>query len=169
MSIETTKSVWEHSRQKSGGLLVLLALADYTNAEGNAWPAVSTLARKVRMSKRNVQRWVRVLEEAGELEICQNQGRKGSNMYRIRLTRATIPDATDIRDAVVAKGMSPTSLTSDAVVAQSVSKPLIERTPIVPRGDEAEFWIKTCFDCFELPRHPLPLYVLRKLARDIPF
>ena len=171
MSIEAISAVWKHSRQKSGGLLVLLALADYTNAEGVAWPAISTLARKVRMSKRNVQRWVRVLEKAGEVEVRPNQGRKGSNIYRICLPAIQLgtPDAHAIRDAGVAKGASSTSPTSDAIVAQSVSKPLIESTPVVPTGDETEFWINLCFDCFEQTRHPLPLYVLRQLARTIRF
>jgi Helix-turn-helix domain len=170
MSIEVTNAVWKHSRQKSGTLLVLLALADYTNSEGIAWPAVSTLAGKARMSERNVQRCVRALQKAGELEVRQNQGRKGSNIYRIRLLPdVNTPDATDIRDASVAKGVSPTSLTSDAVVTQSVSEPLIESTPIVPKGDEIEFWIQVCFDCFKLTRHPLPVHVLRRLARDIRF
>jgi Helix-turn-helix domain len=170
MSIEVTNAVWKHSRQKSGTLLVLLALADYTNSEGIAWPAVSTLAGKARMSERNVQRCVSALQKAGELEVRQNQGRKGSNIYRIRLLPdVNTPDATDIRDASVAKGVSPTSLTSDAVVTQSVSEPLIESTPIVPKGDEIEFWIQVCFDCFKLTRHPLPVHVLHRLARDIRF
>jgi hypothetical protein len=171
MSIEVTSVVWKHSRQKSGGLLVLLALADYTNAEGVAWPAISTLARKVRMSKRNVQRWVRVLEKVGEVEVRPNQGRKGSNLYRICVPAIQLgtPDARAIRDAGVARGASSTSPTSDTIVAQSVSKPLMESTPVVPTGDETEFWINLCFDCFEQTPHPLPLYVLRKLARDIRF
>jgi hypothetical protein len=171
MSIESTNAVWKHSRQKSGRLLVLLALADYTNSEGIAWPAVSTLARKVRMSKRNVQRCVRVLEKAGELEVRQNQGRKGSNIYRIRVPTIgpNYPDANDIGDAGVAKAVSPTSLRDDTSVAQSANKPLIESTPVVPKGDETEFWIKLCFDCFEQTFRPLPLHVLRELARTIRF
>ena len=171
MSIEATNAAWKHSRQKSGGLLVLLALADYTNAEGVAWPAISTLARKVRMSKRNVQRWVRVLEKAGEVEVRPNQGRKGSNIYRICFPAIELDtaDAHAIRDTGVAKGLSSTSPTSDTSVAQSVNKPLKENTPIVPEGDETEFWIRLCFDCFEQTRRPLPLHVLRQLARTIRF
>jgi hypothetical protein len=171
MSIPVTNAVWKHSRQKSGTLLVLLALADYTNSEGIAWPAVSTVARKVRMSKRNVQRSVRVAEKAGELEVRRNQGRKGSNIYRILLPRIgpNSPDVNDTRDTSVAKTVAPTSLKSDTGVAQSVSKPLIESTPIVPKGVEKDFWIKLCFDCFHQTCRPLPLHVLRKLTQAIPF
>jgi biotin operon repressor len=114
MSIELTRAVWKHSRQKSGALLVLLALADYTNNNGIAWPAVSTLARKVRMSKRNVQRCVRALQQAGELEVRRNQGRNGSNVYRICVPTVE-PDKRDANvthDAGVAKALSPPSSTS---------------------------------------------------------
>ena len=171
MSIEATNAVWKHSRQKSGTLLVLLALADYTNSEGIAWPAISTLARKARMSNRNAQRCVRVAEKAGELEVLQNEGRKGSNIYRILLPTVgpNTPDAHDIPDVGVAKAVSPTSLKSDISVAQSGNKPLIESTPIVPKGDDKEFWIEVCFDCFEQHPHPLPQYILRRLVSVIPF
>jgi hypothetical protein len=170
MSIEVTSAVWKHSRQKSGGLLVLLALADYTNAEGVAWPAISTLARKVRMSKRNVQRWVRVLEKAGEVEVRPNQGRKGSNIYRIRIPEVgpKTPDTGDTGAAGGAKGVSSTSPKGDVSVAQSVSEPSLEGTPIVPKGDETDFWIQLCFNCFEQRSRPLPQRILGKLARAIP-
>ena len=126
MSIEAISAVWKYSRQtKPAPRLVLLALADYTNHEGIAWPAVSTLARKVWMSKRNVQRCLRVLEKTGELEVRRNQGRRGSNIYRIRLPNieANNPDARVMGDGGVAKAMSSVSPTGDVSVAQSVNEP----------------------------------------------
>src|SRR5262245_55973925 len=111
MSIEVTSAVWKWSRQKSGPLLVMLAIADYTNNECIAWPAVSTLARKVRMSKRNTQRCVRALQETGELEVRRNKGRRGSNIYRICLTRIESNNAAAaaIGDTSVAKEVTSTS------------------------------------------------------------
>jgi hypothetical protein len=169
MSIEATSAVWRYSRQKSGNLLVLLALADYTNNDGIAWPAVSTLALKARMSKRNAQRCVRALEKAGELQICQNQGRKGSNIYRILLRnlRPNSPEANNVHDAAVAKAMSPASSKGDTSVTESVNKSLIEPSPVVPDGDETEFWITVCFRCFEQPVHRVRPHVLRALSFSI--
>ena len=171
MSFEAINAVWKRSRQKkSGALLVLLALADYTNSEGIAWPAVSTLARKVRMCKRNVQRWLHALQQAGELEVYRNQGRRGSNLYRILLSNTESND-TDVRvmgDGGVAKAVSSASRTGDVSVTQSVSKPLKESTPIVPKGDDTDFWIKICFRCFEQPVHDIPAHVLRALSAAIP-
>jgi hypothetical protein len=169
MSVEASSAVWKHSRQKSGPLLVLLAIADYINTEGNAWPAVSTLARKVRMSKRNTQRCLRVLKEAGELEIRPNQGRRGSNIYRLRLFNVD-PNNSDtrvIRDAAVAHPVSCASSSDDTGVTQSVIKPSKESAPVVPTGDEIAFWTQVCFDCFEQSPHPLPSHVSRALARSI--
>jgi pyocin large subunit-like protein len=80
MSIELINAVWKHSQQKkSGALVVLQAIADYANADGIAWPAVATLARKTRMSKQNLQRWLSALQRDGELRILRNQGRHGTN------------------------------------------------------------------------------------------
>ena len=163
MSIEATKAVWDWSQKKSGALLVLLALADYTNKEGIAWPSVSTLAKKVHMSKRNVQRWLRELQKAGELEIHKNPNRRGSNIYRILLlkNKSNACDAHVMGDGAVAKGVSSASPTGDVTVTQSVNEPKKEPTPIVPEGDEVDFWIQICFKCFRQVVHPVPVYVRR--------
>src|SRR5262245_39485111 len=169
MSIQAINAVFKRSSQKSGPLLVLLAIADFTNNEGDAWPSNATLARKARMSKRNVQRCVRILEKAGELQILPNQGRHGSNIYRVVLgTESNNGDAHVTGDADVVKRVSSASSKDDTIVAQSVTKPLKEPTPIVPIGDEVNFWVTVCLDCFKQPHRRLPGGVLHKLARDIP-
>lgn len=79
--------VWEHSRAAGTDLLVLLAIADHAADDGgNAYPSVSTLARKTRVSERTVQRSIRTLVELGELAV-DNQGApirrsdRRSNLY----------------------------------------------------------------------------------------
>lgn len=67
--------VWEHSTAAGGDLLVLLAIADHASDDGtNAWPSLARLARKCRMSERNVRRCIRNLEESGDLITHQNAG-----------------------------------------------------------------------------------------------
>lgn len=169
MSIEATNAVWKWSRQKkSGALVVLLALADYTNSEGIAWPALATLAKKARMTKRNVQRWLHALQQAHELEVHQNQGRRGSNIYRILLNEPKKCDAHVIGDGGVANVVSSTSSIHDVSVTQSVIELKKESTPVVPKGDDTDFWIKICFRCFEQPVHDIPAHVLRALSAAIP-
>ena len=131
---------------------------------------MSTLADKVGMTKRNAQRCVRALEEAGELEVRRNQGRRGSNIYRILLSN-TEPNDSDVRvtgDGGVAKAVSSASLTGDVSVAQSVSEPKKEPTPIVPKGDDENFWIQVCFACFRQAIRPVPLRVRRAIIIALP-
>jgi hypothetical protein len=100
MSLAATRSVWEHSRQTGSALLVLLALADYADADGLCWPSMATLAAKARLSERMVARHVERLMEAGEVDLERGGGRGRSNRYRITLTPVTPfvgvnPDAGD--------------------------------------------------------------------------
>lgn len=83
MSIAAISYVWQHSKQEGGALLVMLALADYADDQGYSFPAVSTLARKARLSERQTQRVLKLLVEAGEIKVLPNEGRAGSNLYQI--------------------------------------------------------------------------------------
>ncbi len=84
MSIKAMSEVWEHSKQKGNGLLLLLAIADFANDELKCFPSVDRLAFKTRMSRRNVQTLVRQMAEEGEILIHENAGPKGCNVYEIR-------------------------------------------------------------------------------------
>jgi len=77
--------VWDHSQQKGSGLILLLAVADYANENNQAWPSISTLAAKIRMSDRNTQILLRKIVDSGELEMQPNAGPNGTNVYRITL------------------------------------------------------------------------------------
>ena len=83
MSIEVMTDVWKHSQARSGDLLVQLALADFSNHEGVAFPSITTLGRKARLSPRQVKRAIGRLQRLGELTVLKKQGPYGVNMYRI--------------------------------------------------------------------------------------
>jgi hypothetical protein len=87
MSIRTMSKVWESSQHSGSNLLMLLAVADFSDDDGVAFPAVEKLARKCRMSKRNAQDRLRELSESGELTILKNQGPppKYPNLFRVNL------------------------------------------------------------------------------------
>lgn len=63
------QSVWSNSEQAGTALLLMLAIADNCNDQGEAWPSVPTLARKIRASERYVRILLRELEKTGELKI----------------------------------------------------------------------------------------------------
>ncbi len=85
MSVRTMARVWEYSQHAGTELLMLLAIADFSDDDGKAYPAVPTLARKCRMKDRNCRYILRTLEGSGELSILTNAGPHGANLYRINL------------------------------------------------------------------------------------
>jgi hypothetical protein len=62
---------------------MLLAIADFSDDDGRAYPAVCSLASKCRMKARNARYLLQELEASGELSIERNAGPKGANLYRI--------------------------------------------------------------------------------------
>jgi hypothetical protein len=72
-------NVWADSQQKEGALLVLLAIADFADDDGRAYPSVIALAKKSRLSERQVIRVVRKLEEDGELRVEREPGRHNTH------------------------------------------------------------------------------------------
>jgi len=100
MSVEASTRVWKWSKQKSGNLLVLLAIADQYNDEKNcAWPSVAFLAKKARMNQRNVRYCLKDLVQAGELIIEEAAGPHGVNIYRLPPLQ-TLQSATDCKEGL---------------------------------------------------------------------
>lgn len=92
MSLEATRAVWERSKVRINAKLVLLAIADYADRDGRAYPSQTQLAEKVRMSRRSVQRILDELQDVGELAIEQEGGGRDRAHYRVLLIRgASIP------------------------------------------------------------------------------
>lgn len=83
MSIAVMTQVWDTSKEKGTALLLLLALADFANAEGIAWPSIETLAQRARISERQTQYIIHSLEADGELYVMQAIGRGNVNRYFI--------------------------------------------------------------------------------------
>jgi hypothetical protein len=68
----------------------MLALADFSNEEGECFPSVSTLAEKSRVSERHVQKVISHLQQHGLVTVEKGAGRgripgQRSNLYRINL------------------------------------------------------------------------------------
>jgi hypothetical protein len=85
MSVRCISQVLEKSVHAGTDLLMLIVLADYSDDEGNSYPAVASLARKCRMKARNANYILKSLQASGELKVLKNEGPKGCNRYRIML------------------------------------------------------------------------------------
>jgi hypothetical protein len=99
MSVRTMARVWADSKHGGTDLLMLLAIADFADDDGNAYPAVGTLAAKCRMKPRNATYILRALEVSGELQIRINEGPKGANRYRIVLEALGVQRAAGVQSS----------------------------------------------------------------------
>lgn len=82
MSIRVMHKVWEDPFiLDQSELLVMLALADFCNDEGECWPSVSTVAKKARLTNRGVQKIMDRLISYGFLIKDVGGGRGKSNRY----------------------------------------------------------------------------------------
>lgn len=101
MSIRTMSKVWESSQHSGSNLLMLLAIADFSDDDGMAFPAVEKLAKKCRMSKRNAQDRLRELSESGELTILKNQGPppKYPNLFKVNLDLLGVKPTAPVQPA----------------------------------------------------------------------
>lgn len=80
--------VWAYADCGGSELLVLLALADFADDDGeNIYPSMATLARKCRLSESQTRRIVQSLIKKGAIEVVEvggwEHGRNRSNRYRI--------------------------------------------------------------------------------------
>lgn len=123
MSVRTMARVWADSKHAGSELLMLLAIADFADDDGNAYPAVGTLAAKCRMKTRNANYVLRALTAGGELQVNANAGPRGTNRYRIVLS---------------ALGLQPVAgVQCSAPLQSSVATPAIHGIePLHPVADE---------------------------------
>lgn len=87
MSVRMLSRVWELSTHGGTELLMLLAIADFADDDGYAYPSVPKLAVKCRMKPRNANYILASLQASGELEVRMNKGPHGQNLYRITLSQ----------------------------------------------------------------------------------
>jgi hypothetical protein len=86
MSIEAISYVLRHSEATLSARLVLLVLADHAHADGSeSYPAVDSIAREARLSRRAVQVALRKLEDEGEI-VRDGVGRNGTTCYRLTMS-----------------------------------------------------------------------------------
>lgn len=96
MSIKVMNAVWANAECSGSELLILLALADFADDNGeNIYPSMQTLARKSRMSDKQARRVVQNLVKLKLIEIVEaggwQRGRNRANSYRILLENIGTP------------------------------------------------------------------------------
>lgn len=82
---------WAKAQQAPNAVAkaVLVFIADYADDDGVAWPSLATLTNDLQVSKRTLQRAIRLLEEAGLLlsdARYQGHGGQTSNRYCLAMS-----------------------------------------------------------------------------------
>jgi hypothetical protein len=100
--------VWAESQHSGTHLLMLLAIADFADDHGRAYPAVSTLAEKCRMQPRNANVILAALRASGELNVKLGQGPRGTNLYRINLQAEGVQRLAGVQEHAGVQGLAST-------------------------------------------------------------
>jgi hypothetical protein len=78
MSVETSNRVWKHSSKGGAFLLLLLALADWSDDWGYCHPSLEQMAIKCRQTERNILNLIGELEKVDELRrVARGKGGRG--------------------------------------------------------------------------------------------
>ena len=135
MSIVVMSEVWKKSQHSGSELLMLLAIADFSDDHGKAYPSVSTLSNKCRMSRRNVQYVINNLKGSGELTVAIKKGPppKFPNLYRINLNALQVQPIAQVQS----------SARSSAIQRMSDTQPIAHKPSETIKNHQkrfSEFW-----------------------------
>lgn len=92
MSVRVLSKVWDGFPRGGTELLALLALADWSDDEGRCYPSINSIAKKIRLKERQVQRTINQLISEGFVTILSNKfgGAPGSSRrYQIVINSLT--------------------------------------------------------------------------------
>jgi hypothetical protein len=167
LSIEVMTWAWKHSRASGTDLLVLLALADWSNDGGFSWPSITVLAKKTRVSERTVQRSITALEGLLELKVFDSTGGRNTNEYQIlQGCQSVTPGVTPVAargDTHDTPGVTPVSPNTSIDTSIDTSE-----SPLPPTEDQIDlnlnpipFLEQTC------RRHGIKHVKLDKFGKDL--
>ena len=121
---------------------VLVVLADAANGEDVCWPRIATIAMKTGLSKRSVQRALRVLARRELITIEQRHrpdGSRSSNLYRLHLVRGDSasppPDHRDTTSRHRVQGAPDCSVMSGTTRRTTNEPPLLQSVEDKPAAD----------------------------------
>jgi hypothetical protein len=70
--------------------LLMVSLAEFADENGLCWPSKETLSRRAQVSKRTVDKYIKLLAADGWISVSENRGRR-SNSYNLNLGKIYNP------------------------------------------------------------------------------
>lgn len=129
MSVETSNRVWKQSGKGGTPLLLLLAMADWSDDWGYCHPSIEQMAIKCRQTERNILNLIADLEKSSELRrLARGKGGRGKgsgSVYQVITGMNQVQIAASEQSSPLAR-MTLAKLANGEVAPPSVSKPLLE-------------------------------------------
>lgn len=142
MSNKALNHVWEHSTLKGTALLLMIAIADMANDDGECYPGKARLSRKCRTTKDNIKKLLKKCEESGELIIQDGMGMETINGWTNRYVltglkvtpgNASTPVPGDSSTPLPGNASTPKPSVKPSVKPKSAGKPAKSPKPKTPR------------------------------------
>ena len=136
--------IWEYSPHKGSELITLLAIADHADDAGSAYPGIERLARKTRMTTRNVQYVLKKLVQSGELILHEHQGPNRVHVYQISMDTTKTFQGENFSGVKTFQGENQRQKRVKTSVAHIRNEPSLEpskkkeKTPPPPSSGETE-------------------------------
>ena len=160
MSIKVMSRVWEYSQHSGSELLLLLAIADFADDDGNAFPGRPLLAKKTRMHERSVSRLRQKLYESGELIKISGGNGKGDRLSVRVMVRVT--PLSSKGDTPVMVRVTDDALKGDTPVTRTIIESPIESPIESSSSDDDEKITAAIVDTLEKVGVGLNAYTVDK-------
>jgi len=156
MSVRVMSLVWDHSPYFGGTLLVLLALADWADDAGYCWPKIAAIARKARLTERQVHNILSQLTTDNMISVERGGGRGKSNRYRLdleTLKHLSVKPTSSMKPVSVksetetVKSATQNSEICDSAIRKNRQEPLLEPSPApTARHDQLHYACREIWD-----------------------
>ena len=118
MSVYVSTAVWQHSQASGNTLLVLVALADQANDDGECWPKIEQIAKRCKLDRSTVLRQLKKLrDEHGELTWEDRHAAGRSSLYRITVSERAPRSSSQSATSPVANRDDPGRRAATTLVA----------------------------------------------------
>ncbi|MBI3166622.1 MAG: helix-turn-helix domain-containing protein [Chloroflexi bacterium] len=129
MSVETSNRVWKQSGKGGTPLLLLLAMADWSDDWGYCHPSIEQMAAKCRQTERNILNLIADLEKSNELRrLARGKGGRGKgsgSVYQVITGLKQVEITASEQSSPLARETL-AKLASGEVAPPSVAKPPLE-------------------------------------------
>lgn len=138
MSVRIMSAIWDMDFSPVEKL-ILLAVADWANDDGVAWPSIAKLAKKTGCGERTVQRTLRAAEKSGLITRHENPGKGCSYRIDPRHTGTPATQAPVPESAPTPATLAPNTLgNTSSQKTSSSSKARASKSDDFPKPDWAD-------------------------------